>query len=75
MILLVDKFLINRLPLYGTRQPQRFDLFGSISSRDAAGFQKRRSKLNMRLNHGKNGSKMAPAAGTSEEFFFTSKHL
>ena len=41
-----------------------FDLFESISSRDAAGFQKRRSKLNMRLNHGKNGSKkMAPAAG------------
>ena len=49
---------------YGHLIVHLFDLFESISSRDAAGFQKRRSKLILRLNHKKNGSKkMAPAAG------------
>ena len=49
---------------YGHLIVHLFDLFESISSRDATGFQKGRSKLNLRLNHEKNGGKkMAPAAG------------
>ena len=49
---------------YGHLIVHLFDLFESISSRDATGFQKGRSKLNLRLNHRKNGGKkMAPAAG------------
>lgn len=39
--------------IYGHLIVHLFDLFESISSRDAAGFQKGRSKLNLRLKHGK----------------------
>ena len=48
---------------YGHLIVHLFDLFESISSRDAAGFQKRRSKLILRLNYKKKGKKMAPAVG------------
>ncbi len=41
------------MPPYGHLIIHLFDLFESILSRDATGFQKGRSMLNLRLNHGK----------------------